>query len=151
MQHPFQCLALAATPDVHILVAAAESTISTYRLNDGALLATWSPLCARRHETREAERNGTRPTGERSKDDTEPPDKRRKLSDHGEFPESPVASTAVDVPKCVARSLGASKPAITKLAITSEAKNVIAVTGDEKCIRVFDLLKDGTLLQRSER
>lgn len=151
MQHPFQCLALAATPEVYILVAATGSSISTYRLNDGALLATWFPPCATRNESSEVERMGTPPVGERSKDDTEPPDKRRKLSDHGKVPNSPVAGTAVDVHKCVAGSLRASNPAITKLTITSDAKNVIAVTGDDKCIRVFDLLEDATLLQRSER
>lgn len=148
MQHPFQCLALAATPDVHILVAAIGSSISTYRLNDGALLATWFPLRATRKESREEERKGTPPISERSKDETEPPDKRRKLSDHGNIT---VADTAVDVRKGVAGSRRALNPVITKLAITPDAKNVVAVTGDDKCIRVFDLLEDGTLLQRSER
>lgn len=151
MRHPFQCLALAATPDAYILVAAAGPSISTYRLNDGALLATWFPPGVATNENRELERKGARPISERSKDDTEPPDKRRKLSEQGETSARPAGGTAVDIPKSVALPLWASKPAVTKLAITSDAKYVIAVTGDDKCIRVFDLLQDGTLLQRSER
>ena len=151
MRHPFQCIVLAATQKAYILVAAAGSSISTYRLDDGAQLATWFLPWGARNEHREKLRKDTRPISQRSKDHTEPPDKRRKLSDREENSDRLAKGTAVDIPKRVTSPSSVSKPAVTQLAITSDAKYVIAVTGDDKRIRVFDLLEDGTLLQRSER
>lgn len=155
MRHPFQYLALAATPDAYILVAASGSSISTYRLNNGALLATWCPPKEpnekKKKKAGEAEGKDPRPVSERANNDSQPPIKRTKRSNRGESPGRPAEGTAVDFHKSVTGSSTASKAAVTKLAITSDAKYVIAVTGDDKCIRVFDLLEDGRLLQRSER
>ena len=44
-----------------------------------------------------------------------------------------------------------SVPPVIKLAGTSAGQYVIAVTGEDKCIRVFDLAANGTLTQLSER
>lgn len=155
MRHPFQYLALAATPDGYILVAASGSSISTYRLNNGALLATWcppqKPKGKGKKESGEAEWKDAQAHSERANNDSQPPIKRTKRSGRGDGPDRPAESTAINFPKSVAGSSTTSKAAVTKLAITSDAKYVIAVTGDDKCIRVFALLEDGRLLQRSER
>ena len=151
MRHPFQCLALAATPDAGILVVAAGSSISTFKLNDGALLATWFPSAIATNQNNGVERKATQPISERLQDDTGPPDKRRKLSERGETSDRPAGLKAVDIPKSLAGTVRTSKLAVTNLAITSDTKHVIAVTGSDKCIRVFDMTEDGTLLQRSER
>ena len=44
-----------------------------------------------------------------------------------------------------------SNPPIVKLAGTSAGQHVVAVTGEDKCIRVFALAAKGTLTQLSER
>lgn len=44
-----------------------------------------------------------------------------------------------------------TNPPIIKLAGTSAGQHVIAVTGEDKCIRVFALAVNGTLTQLSER
>ena len=40
---------------------------------------------------------------------------------------------------------------VIKLAGTSNGQQVVATTGEDKCIRVFNLATDGTLTQLSER
>jgi len=164
MRHPFQCLeicSLVGTSDVQVIIAAAGSHIYSYSLNTGSLLATWPPSQIEgESEIRENTREGKQAISERQEvisgsvdlnGDIEPPGKRRKLSAPGEPSDSTSAEIVVERAIKVSASRVISRPAVIKLATTSDGRHVIAVTGDNKCIRVFKLLQDGVLQQLSER
>ena len=75
-----------------------------------------------------------------------PPAKRRKLSDEGtsqntDDAEPKAKQKANNRSESVAAGLGA--PAVTTLAITRNGQHVIAVTGEDKSIRVFEIAFDG--------
>jgi tRNA (guanine-N(7)-)-methyltransferase subunit TRM82 len=112
-------------------------------------------------------------------DSSSPPAKRRKLSSGGaEKQETPTNEPEEDTRskyitkmssngkdgkqskkqkqnnRSVAISTGLGAPAIIALAVTQDEKNVIAVTGEDKCIRVFKVVDEGRpsyLKQVSER
>ncbi len=159
MQHPFQCLALAARTNGDILLAAAGSHIYTYRLGDGKQLASWNPSQLERKATPESESTkkpdvrgvqDVKPN-EETNGDEEPPNKRRKLSVHGETSDSTSAEIVVEGGSKKRKPSRTSRSAVIKLTTTADARHVVAVTGDDKCIRVFELLGNGTLRQLSER
>ncbi|KAI9871985.1 MAG: tRNA (guanine-N(7)-)-methyltransferase non-catalytic subunit trm82, partial [Pleopsidium flavum] len=164
MRHPFQCLevcSLAGTADANVLIAAAGSYIYSYSLNDGSLLATWPPSeIEGEGAIRENVQGGEQATRKRRElipgsvevnGDIEPPGKRRKLSAPGETSDSTSTEIVVEGATDVGASRMGPRPAVIKLATTSDGKYVIAVTGDDKCIRVLKLLQDGVLQELSER
>ena len=78
-----------------------------------------------------------------------PPTKRRKMS-----PRAAISSESSSAEIVVEGSDGAkyfhSNPVI-KLAATSNGRHVVAVTSEDKCMRVFELKGDGVMYQTSER
>ncbi|EKG21990.1 hypothetical protein MPH_00682 [Macrophomina phaseolina MS6] len=68
------------------------------------------------------------PEGEQSEPPQGPPEKKRKIS------EGP-----------------ASRPKIIKLAVSTDGQYVVAITGEDKCLRVFSIESSGQLKQLSER
>lgn len=163
MRQPFQCLGTCSptgTSDSQLLIAAAGSHIYTYRLKNGELLATWPPSQTGGSGSRENTRKAQQAVDEGREafpgsvnlgTDDEPQSKRRKLSASGETSDS--TSTEIVVEKSINADASSivSKFPVIKLATTSDGKHVIAVTGDDKCIRVFSVLPDGALRQLSER
>ena len=86
-------------------------------------------------------------------DNSQRPRKRQKLSppreDSGSSAE--IVVNGGDAEDQNARLKQAIGPPVIKLAGTSDGHHVVAVTGEDKCIRVFELPEDGCLIQLSER
>lgn len=61
-----------------------------------------------------------------------PPGKKRKLE------KKPAAAAA-------------ASPTVIKLVLTHDESHAVAVTGDDKCIRVFGIAQDGSLNELSQR
>jgi tRNA (guanine-N(7)-)-methyltransferase subunit TRM82 len=153
LQVPYQCLQRSD----NILIAAAGSRIDLFSLEDGSLLSTWKcpPLQGSQHGT-PAVREAT-PTPKvvphRSDsscvdvtvDRSSPPAKKRKLSNSRI--DEPTSNSCQEKKKKQPRSdavaSGLDAPAVILLAVTKAANHVIAVTGQDKCIRVFENVIEG--------
>ena len=163
MLNPFQCLyycPLFDSDGTEILLAASGSRIFSFNVLDGSLLSIWPPT-AGVEGTEKCLQNGF---GNSSKGggisvegdpvlqdkDAERPGKRRKLSPHGSGSES--ASTEIVVQEQLdTNGKAASTSAVIELTGSSNGKYVVAVTGEDKCIRVFELHINGTLVEISKR
>ena len=141
MPHPFQCLLhCSRPPNNHFLIAAAGSHIRIFDSDTGVHSCSWPS----------AESNGTHEicSGRAAlnhDDDSPPPAKRLKLP--LEKSESSSAEIVVDEPE----GPQAPNPPIVRLAATSNGHHVVALTGEDKCIRVFELSVEGKLKLFSER
>ena len=154
MLHPFQCLLYCSlSSEVRVLVAAAGPYIHTFDVSKGKYLSTWPSLGNSKFLVEEAaitESQSDDVTVSKV-DSAESPHaaKRRKFSPAGGSSESSSAEIvlenhAVEVPRTL-------NPPIVKLAATQNGQYVIAVTGEDKCIRVFELARNGVLNEFSER
>jgi tRNA (guanine-N(7)-)-methyltransferase subunit TRM82 len=129
MRHPFQCLqacCIPGSPWRWVLLAAAGSRINLFALSDGTLLSTLDigTLIAA-HDGSQLAQPTERDEGE------EPPEKRQKTSDD---------------------SISDQRAAtILTLTATRDCRDVVVVTGEDKCIRVFRFQDDGHLHLLSAR
>ena len=149
MLNPFQCVLFCSRLKQglpSIVLAASGSSIYSIGSSDGALLSIWPK---RTHLEKSVPADSDEVISER-------PEKRRKLSVAASS-ESSSAEIVVENggkkkrSRARARLMGADFPAIIKLISTSSGKHAVAVTGEDKCIRVFDILDDGSIEQISER
>ena len=160
MPHPYQCLLYCSRPgqaEAGILVASSGPYIHTFNVHNGTYLSTW-PLgqeigkSSKDDATAELGSELTAKT-ETHQEDSQGPRKRRKLSpprdDSGSSTEIVVNGGDADAQN--PRLKPAISPPVIKLAGTSNGHHVVAVTGEDKCIRVFELSEDGFLIQLSER
>lgn len=161
MSHPYQCLTYcqqASQSETGILVGASGSYIHTFSAQNGRYLSTW-PFVESTKQTRSiGQKIGNKSEVRHSKispqDDSSRPSKRQKLSPVRDESGSSSAEIVVAGDSDDGDSSSPqqpSNPPVIKLAATSTGQYVIAVTGEDKCIRVFDLAADGTLTQLSER
>lgn len=145
----------------NLLIAARGSSIDSFSLEDGSLLSTWKcPSTQEVRSGRHAPEVTTKLVAQNSESSVEitidassPPAKKRKLS----------ASDPTPVPKEVKKkqnnrsdavASGLEAPAVTALTAAKGGRHVIAVTGEDKSIRVFENSKeDGVnrLKQLSQR
>ena len=154
MQHPFQCLLYCSQSYEHqILVAAAGPYIHTFDVNNGVHLSTWPPPDSKSHSIVEVEdkSNGGNGVAEQNTDKYEHhrAAKRRKISpvyggSESSSAEIVVESNSNEIPQ-------PPNPPIVKLIATRDGHYVVAVTGEDKSIRVLLLLANGTLEQVNER
>lgn len=143
LQMPYQCL----KKHGDVLVAARGSTIDLFSLVDQSLLSTWT--CPPDAESKISPATGVSSTVASQKSDANvagdastPPAKRRKLSNAGEAQQSHEKKGEMksnNRSDTVAGGLRA--PAIIALAATNRGY-VIAVTGEDKSIRVFEDVSD---------
>lgn len=154
----------------NILVAARGSSIDSFNLENGSLLSTWTcpasqdatqkekpSLVASQKET-EIPKSAT-PTEEADPEENGPPAKKRKLSSenieakNGEM-SNPTPNTKEEQQdgkkkkqkqnnRSEAVASGLQSPAVIALAATKDGKHVIAVTGEDKSIRVFESTEEG--------
>lgn len=126
-QYPFQCIQFVERPQAKLLLASAGPRLYSYSAETGQRLASWP-----------------QDTGS---SDQEPPEKKRKVStaEGGSVEES---ETAEKTEKSKAPPAWSNIPIVTS---TSNGEYVIAVTGEDKCIRVFQVQDDGSFQQLSER
>ena len=151
MLHPYQCL-LACRPSAGslkaVLVAASGPAIYLFSIPDGSFLSVWPSegenFIQGHIDIRTAISNR----------DSLPPEKKRKVSSSGNASDSSSAEIVVDNganKRQKSRRQGAVAPSVIKLVGTSTGKYIVAVTGEDKGIRVFSLLENGMLEQLSER
>ncbi|PYH96399.1 tRNA methyltransferase [Aspergillus ellipticus CBS 707.79] len=133
-QHPFQCLQFVERPSANLLVGSAGSKLYSYSAETGQQLATW-PQAAASSDGAEAQ------------SEQGPPEKKRRVSSGSRANEAsfPAGQTSE---KSQAPPAWSNIPILTS---TSSGEYVVALTAEDKCIRVFQLQEDGTFVQLSER
>ncbi|KAJ5363834.1 tRNA (guanine-N(7)-)-methyltransferase non-catalytic subunit trm82 [Penicillium cataractarum] len=136
-QHPFQSLKLVKRHSQglpNVLVASAGSYIYSYGAESGQRLAVWPQQV-------ETSRGSTSaPTS--TSDDQAPPEKRIRLSSpENDSEQKPAATTDGST----------AWTNIPIVLVTSDGKHVVALTAEDKCIRVFSLTEDGHFKELSSR
>lgn len=124
-QHPLQCLRLVQRSPTNILIGSAGSKLYSYSAETGQRLAVW-PADVASSETNPVDAESTPEQG--------PPEKKRKVSS--------------------SESQSIEKPAWSNIPIvtgTSNGEHIVALTAEDKCVRVFQLQEDGSFVQLSER
>ena len=151
---PFQCLlycpsASARRPSV--LLAASGPFIYSFGVQDGLLLSVWPThdldgMPVALDESRAC-------AGELGVTDAERAAKRRRVSLSREVSSSTSAEIVVENSQLTksSRELQVSNSEVNKMICTSSGEYVVAVTGEDKSIRVFELQMDGSLMQSTER
>ena len=132
-----------------LLLAASGPTVRAFNAVDGTYISKWTHLKAPETLSRSHDRSPGLEDYQEA-----PPGKRRKLSEEPEV--SDASSTEIVVengsnrrrkPKRQAFTI----PSVTHLCGTADGKYVVAVTGEDKCVRVLEMLENGSLKQISER
>jgi tRNA (guanine-N(7)-)-methyltransferase subunit TRM82 len=140
MAHPFQKLCYIDKSDRGLLLAAGESYIYSFRLATGEILSTW-PLDFD-NDPSDVE-NGVATQRDHAR---EPPSKKRRLSAEEDAAQSSDSSLSVEIVAERAKGQRRKKtpvdsklPNVSHLIATKDAKHVVAVSIEDKCIRVFEL------------
>lgn len=134
-QHPIQSFELVKRQSQglsNVLLASAGPYIYSYAAESGQRLDVWPQHV----ETSRAAASGPTSTSE----DQAPPEKRIKLSS----PES----ESEDKPSATNPLTWTNIPMVLS---TSDGKHVVALTAEDKCIRVFSLSEDGKFKELSSR
>ena len=160
MLHPYQCLCYcqrASQLETGILVGASGSYIHTFSAQNGRYLSTWPSRenVAQTQSINERNEKQSKVLDQKSaSQESRPATKRQKLSlardESGSSSAEIVVAGDSDNGECSSPQQPSRSP-IIKLASTFNGQKVVAVTGEDKCIRVFDLAADGSLTQLSER
>ena len=136
-----------------LIIAASGDCIHSFSALTGTLLSSWSQ---NRGSFSPIQQPRTQAAG--SADfwaaSSERPVKRRRLSGSAEVSDSTSAEIVIDNDNKKPRRQKPKiepVPAVTNIMVNSTGKHIIAVTGEDKCIRVLEVLADNTLLQISER
>jgi len=146
MRMPYQCLAKCG----NILLAARGSRIDSFNLENGSLLSTWS--CPSTQENLNGKvadgatikkittQNSESSSVDITLDAPSPPAKRRKLSSSEAADVEPGSKEGKKKQnnRSDAVASGLEAPAVIALTATRDARHVIAVTGEDKSIRVFE-------------
>lgn len=146
LRMPYQCLHTCGGK----LIAARGSSIDAFSLEDHSLLSTWKCPSNQQSKTTPissgTKNESTNQNSELSEDivlnSAAPPAKRRRLSD-AVGPQMTSERKGKNEKKKVnnrsdAVASGLRAPAVIALAATKDGKHVIAVTGEDKSIRVFE-------------
>lgn len=156
MAHPYQCLLYCRRPEEtisQILIAASGPYLHVFDVLNGQNLSSWSSTGG---TLPVSQKNGAANafagrdnTEEDANDGLQRSPKRRKLSP-GPNISTESSSTEILVDNGDPGSNLHSNPVI-KLAASLDGHYIVAVTGEDKCLRVLELLGDGTTRQISER
>ena len=154
MPQPFQCLLYCPSASArrrNVLLAASGPFIYSFGIQDGLLLSIW-PI-PDLEGTPVALDESLACAGEPGVTDAERSAKRRRVSLSREVSSSTSAEIVVETPHVTksSRELQVSSSEVNKMICTSSGEYVVAVTGEDKTIRVFELRRDGSLMQTSER
>ncbi|EFW15426.1 tRNA (guanine-N(7)-)-methyltransferase non-catalytic subunit trm82 [Coccidioides posadasii str. Silveira] len=130
-----------------LLAAVAGPSIQIFDAGTGSLLSSWPPASFLRPLDSDISPDRA------SSADTcaEPPEKRRKLTPP--VNESGEAQTEQSAKAKARRSETAEQAwsTIPILVISGTGDHIVAVTGEDKCLRVFEVKQDGKLTQLTER
>lgn len=156
MAHPYQCLLYCYRPEESIsqvLVAAGGSCLHVFNVLNGQNLSSWTSASGLFSSPSKIEAanpvRGKKNVENEAIDDLQPSPKRRKTSS-GPNVSTESSSTEILVDIGDSGNELHSNP-ISKLAATSSGQHIVAVTGEDKYLRVFELPGDGLLKQISER
>ncbi|KAL2823189.1 hypothetical protein BDW59DRAFT_149062 [Aspergillus cavernicola] len=133
-QHPFQCIQFVKKKNGdsrNVLVASAGPKIFSYAAESGQRLSIWPQKGADLPDANDA---GSNPENEG------PPEKKRKVD-----PASEQTASAASGKK------SATWTNIPILTSTPDGEYLVALTGEDKCIRVFQIEEDGSFQQISAR
>ncbi|PVH88513.1 hypothetical protein DL98DRAFT_648623 [Cadophora sp. DSE1049] len=165
-QMPYQCMVACG----NILAAARGSSIDSFNLENGSLLSTWT--CPASQDTIDKEKPSTIKGQKKAETPNSvttaeadiqaedgPPAKKRKLSSENVEAKVEELSTSTSNNKqeqqdgkkkkqkqnnrSEAVASGLQAPAVIALAATKDGRHVIAVTGEDKSIRVFESIEEG--------
>ena len=149
MLQPFQCLLYCSrsASQSDVLLAASGHLIFSFKVQDGSLLSTWpSPP---KHSLGESAS-----FGDAGDLDYERRAKRQRVTlsrdASGSDSVDIVVESRIDIDSAANKNEGSTSN-VAKLVCTSDSKYVIAVTAEDKSIRVFELLDGGDLAQISKR
>lgn len=153
--HPFQKLCyIDPSGGGSVLLAATGPRILSLDLTNGGVLSKWPDDTP----TLEEQSNGDL-QGRPSSDDS--PRKRRKVTspERPEEQESPESSVSVEFVSERAKGqrrkkrkiVQSTSPSVSQIISTADGRHVIAVTAEDKCVRVFELDSLGRLKPLSER
>ena len=139
-----------------VLLAASGPHIYSFDAQDGTYLASWPSQALERKATalaevpRAGDQKSTKGCGST---EVERPPKRRRTSLSRAVSSSTSAEIVVEseVETGSNEATQVSDADVSKLICTSNGRHVIAVTGEDKAVRVFQLWEDGSLTQISER
>jgi tRNA (guanine-N(7)-)-methyltransferase subunit TRM82 len=134
-QHPIQCIRYVERQQAgfrNLFVASAGSKIYTYAAETGKQLAIW-PEAANAADS-------TVVSVAPSSEGDEPSAKKRKVS--------PVPEQTAKGDQSKSSNAWSTIPI---LAVSSDGNHIVAVTGEDKCLRVFEIEEGGNLKQLSER
>lgn len=140
MLSPFQCLLhceFLSQRSTRFLLAASGPRLLSFDIATGELKSTWST----RRETLNQEED-------------ERPMKRLRSLESQQSSRSSSAEIVIQEssrPKVKRKEQILDKPNIVKLAKTADSKYVVAVTGEDKSIRVFKISEEGILSHFSAR
>ncbi len=147
---PYQCVVKLG----NIVVAARGSSVDSFTLPEGSFLSTWSSSTLQEEANEKSEAKPT-PILQNSESssvnvtlDAAPPIKKRRLSKvSGEEEKVDEKEPAKEGKKkknnrSDAVVSGLEAPAIIALAVTKDGKHVVAVTGEDKSIRVLESVSD---------
>lgn len=131
-QHPFQCLQYVerqSTGLLDLLIASAGRHIYSYVATSGQLISVWPENVDPSTETKTSG-----PTDETTSDGQGPPEKKRKLSSTAESQSGERSWSNVPI-----------------LVASPDGNYIVAVTAEDKTVRVFSLNANGSLQQLSAR
>ncbi|PGH18634.1 hypothetical protein AJ79_00413 [Helicocarpus griseus UAMH5409] len=148
-QHPFQCIQCIQRPGAqgqNFLVGAAGPKLYVLDSTAGDQLSVWPSNIE--SESKKDNAKDTESHDHGNVGGNEPPEKKRKLS-----------PTPQEVKQSERKANGSEKSQDSKLAwstipiitASKSGEHVVAVTGEDKCIRVFKVDASGALSQLSER
>jgi tRNA (guanine-N(7)-)-methyltransferase subunit TRM82 len=141
---PYQCLLNAE----NFLVAARGSSIDLCSLEDLSLLSTWKCPTVQASSAKDTHQSTTQESPDLTNTETlqaSPPAKRRKVAEDKTAQEADDGTQRENKkPNYRSDSVvsGLEAPAVTTLAVTRTGQHVIAVTGEDKSIRVFEIAVD---------
>ncbi len=158
--HPFQKLChIIQSGDSGLLLAAAGPYILSLDLKNGGVLLKW-PNDVHESSERQAEEGSRNGDFVGNTLDGHRPTKRRKLSFSQEEEEQDARQSSVSIEFVSERAKGqrrkkkivkSSLPNVSHVLSTVDGRHVVAVTAEDKCIRVFELDSLGHLKLLSER
>jgi len=139
LRMPYQCLKTCGD----LLIAARGSSIDTFNIENRTLASTWKCPTTQEPKTnitvQEEQAVASLPAViEPVTEQSTPPAKRRKLSFSDEPEKSKQKNGKGKNHRSDALSTGLEAPAVIALTATKEGRHVIAVTGEDKSIRVFE-------------
>lgn len=150
LHHSFQCLLYCHTQGIaNVLVAASGCRLYVCDIDSGHLLSIHDLKSQVKSQLSTDETtSAASATSRATNKDGEPATKKQKTGN------SPVASESSSAEIVVEDGLEGQNSfsnAIIKLGATSDGRYVIAITGEDKCVRVFEGLATGILGQVSAR